>query len=74
MTDECSPANISGIEVGCLLYADDLVMVSETSVGLRESLGKLDQYCNRWELQINSQKSEIVVFKKDKHANQFFSG
>ena len=46
--------------------------MSETSVGLRESLWKLYQYCNRWELQINSQKSEIVVFKKDKQANQFF--
>ena len=74
MTDEFTPANISGIKVGCLLYADGLVIVYETSVGLRESLRKLDHNCNRWELQINSQKSEIIVFKKDKQANQFFSG
>ena len=47
LTDECTPANISGIKVGCLLYADDLVIASETTVGLRESLGKLDEYCYR---------------------------
>ena len=46
--NECDPCKIHDVQVGSLLYADDLIIMSESSDGLRNSLLKLDQYCNKW--------------------------
>ncbi len=35
-------------EVKCLLYADDLVLMSPTAEGLQHSLALLEQYCEEW--------------------------
>lgn len=35
-------------EVKCLLYADDLVLLSPTAEGLQHSLALLEQYCEEW--------------------------
>jgi exonuclease III len=48
----------------CLLYADDLVLLSDTDKGLQELLDALVTYCNTWGLQINIEKSKVMVFNK----------
>ncbi len=35
-------------EVKCLLYADDMVLMSPTAEGLQNSLALLEQYCEEW--------------------------
>ena len=56
------PAKLEDITIGCLLYADDLVILSESHLGLQNSLNKLDQYCQKWKLKINTSKTQIVIF------------
>ncbi len=50
--------------MGCLLYADDLVILSTTAEGLQTSLNKLDTFCNKWKLNINRDKSIVMKFSK----------
>ena len=60
------------MNIGCLLYADDLLIISHSSDDLQTSLKKLNTYCTKWALDINTKKSEIMVFKKDPNPNQEF--
>ena len=46
------------------MYADDLVLLSETSEGLQECLNRLNDYCNTWGLEVNVNKTKTVVFNK----------
>ncbi len=61
--------NIPGItlhdsEVKCLLYVDDLVLMSPTAEGLQHSLALLEQYCEEWALTVNLDKTRVMVFQK----------
>ena len=49
-----------------LLYADDTVLMAETGCDLQESLNAYDNYCQRWRLKVNYQKTKIVIFSKGK--------
>ena len=50
-----------------LLYADDVVIFSDTPEGLQSQINKLFVYCQRWKLSLNTKKSQIIVFKKGNH-------
>ena len=49
----CDPVHLDTTKVNCLLYADDLVLLPQSRSGLRESLAKLENYVERWRLEIN---------------------
>ena len=51
-------------ELFILLLADDIVLLSETPVGLQTQLNKLYSAASRLELRVNMAKSNIVVFRK----------
>lgn len=51
-------------EVKCLLYADDLVLLSPTPEGLQQQLNLLESYCQNWALTVNLKKTNIMVFQK----------
>ena len=55
---------ISDFKLMLLLYADDLVIFSETPEALQLQIDKLYNYCQKWKLLINTEKSKIVVFRK----------
>ena len=46
------------------MYADDLLILSETEAGLNNSLQKLGKYAKRWKLKISQKKIKIMVFNK----------
>lgn len=46
------------------MYADDMVIFSESIAGLQSLLDQLTYYCSTWKLHINVNKSKIVVFRK----------
>ena len=55
---------ISDFKLMLLLYADDLVIFAETPEALQLQIDKLYNYCQKWKLLINTEKSKIVVFRK----------
>ena len=47
--------------VNCLMYADDLVLISKSKEGLQAQLDALNVYCDEWELNINIDKTKIMI-------------
>ena len=62
--NSCNPITLNGKKLGSLLYADDLVILSETADGLQTALDKLANYCKTWNLTVNIKKSQIMIFNK----------
>lgn len=52
--------------IRCLLYADDLVILSNTKSSLQASLDKLNDYSAKWGLQVNINKTKIMIFNPQK--------
>ena len=50
--------------MGCLLYADDLVILSTSASGLQNSLDKINSYCDKWKLEVNLTKSKVMCLNK----------
>ena len=46
------------------MYADDLILLSETKVGLQNLIDKLGNYCIKWKLSINTKKTKIMTFNR----------
>ena len=45
-----------------LLYADDLILMSNSMEGLNKCLEKLRCYCDTWKMEVNLKKSQVIVF------------
>ena len=54
----------NGSKLNCLLYADDLVLVSHSAKGLQKAPSILAKYCNDWMLSVNPKKTKVVIFRK----------
>ena len=53
-----------------LLYADDIVIMSETEEGLKHGLFLLKNYCDRWKLTVNATKTKVMIFMKGGRVNR----
>ena len=60
--DTCDPVMCLSEPLSHLLYADDLMLISTTEIGLKNSLSKLEIYCNTWQLELNIKKCNVVIF------------
>ena len=47
-----------------LLWADDMIIVSNSANGLQSSLDNLFKYCSQWQLILNVMKTKILVYNK----------
>jgi hypothetical protein len=52
------------INVSCLLYADDIVLFSDSRIGLQELLDVAYEYGRKWRFSFGVKKSKVVVFGK----------
>ena len=62
--EKCCPVTIGNYNLNCLLYADDLLLLSETENGLKECIARLGHYAKVWKLSVNLKKTKIMVFNK----------
>ena len=71
--DSCAPFGIGTGKLSHLLYADDLMLLSETKTCLQMCINKLKEYCNKWKLTVNLKKTKVIIFKVNdrKHNAQF---
>ena len=60
---------LGDLDVGCLLYADDLVLMSESEEGLQKGLDVLDKFTRDWHLQVNSTKTKCLTFHRGRRSN-----
>ena len=47
-----------------LLYADDTVLLSDSPAELQQVLSCLHDNCEKWQLQVNTDKTKIVIFSR----------
>jgi hypothetical protein len=64
--ESCDPVALHTRALSCLLYADDLVLLSESAEGMQIALNKLHDYCDRWGLSINPTKTKALVMSSKK--------
>ena len=49
-----------------LLYAEDVLLISESANGLQDALNAFSLYCKQWKLKVNTNKTKIMVLSKRK--------
>ena len=64
--ETCMHATLGQRKLNCIMYADDLVLISESSNGLQNCLNKLYNYTTKWGLKVNLKKTKILTFQKSK--------
>jgi hypothetical protein len=63
---------ISGVvEVFLMLFADDVVLLSDTIVGLQNQLTILKEEADRLQLTVNLDKTNVMVFRMGGHLSKF---
>ena len=62
--EDCKPVLIEDVNINCLLYADDLLIISESEEGLQNCISILEQYCNRWKLEVKLDKTKVIIFSR----------
>ena len=61
---ETHPIKLFDHNINCLMWADDIILLSETKEGLQNCLNNLNHYCKKWKLNANIQKTKIMVFRE----------
>ena len=56
--------NTGHVRMFLLLYADDTVLISENRQDLQLGLDIVENYCNKWKIILNIEKTKIVIFRK----------
>ena len=59
--------------VSCLMYADDVVIISKYSSGLQKCLDALHDYCQDWKLNVNLKKTKAMIFSNKLRKNNKLS-
>ena len=71
--DICDPIHITDNTINCLMYADDLVLISQSANGLQNCLNALQSYCNKWCLTVNTKKTKVIIFNQGGYKIKRFS-
>ena len=62
--ESCDQVQIGDRLISCLMYADDIVLLSNSAGGLQTMLNSLLQFCQRWNLKVNVAKTKVIIFNK----------
>ena len=63
-TSDLSGLKLQDITLILLLFADDMVIFGDDQYDLQNSLNMLGEYCKRWGLEVNIDKTKVMVFRK----------
>jgi len=59
--------DINGRNISIILFADDIVLISENEENLQHMLAYMHYWCYKWKLKLNVDKSNIVHFRPKRH-------
>ena len=63
INSDAVPIDVKELSLFLLMYADDMVIFSESISGLQVMLDTLLTYTSKWALSVNIEKTKIVVFR-----------
>ena len=55
----------------CLLYADDIVIFADSIIKLQHLIDILYKFCTKWRMEVNLDKTKIIVFRKGGHLSRW---
>ena len=55
---------LNDMEISSLIWADDILILSENPEGLQSKLDNLGVYCHRNKLKVNTEKTKVMTFTK----------
>ena len=58
----CDPVSILNEKVSCLLWADDLLIMSRSPSGLQNAINKTKSFYDSLGLEVNQKKSKVMIF------------
>ena len=61
---ESEPPKLVNSNIGSLLFADVLLVISESKEGLQNSNNKLSDFCDNWQLTVNVNKTKTMVLQQ----------
>ena len=62
--DKSRGIKVSDPSICHMLFADDLILVSETAFCLQKLITGLEKFCEHWQMEVNLRKTKICVFNK----------
>ena len=62
LPDYLDSITLNGRSIHCLMYADDIILLSSSANGLQEKIDILSKYCKDWCLNVNTLKTKIMIF------------
>ena len=71
--ESCDPVFINETAQNCLLWADDLFCVSQSEIGLQNSINKVSDFYSSLGLKLNTKKTKILIFNKPGRVLQGFN-
>ena len=60
------------LKLFAILYADDTILMSDDANKFQNLLNSFANYCNQWRLQINLNKTKIMIFGGNSRSNNLF--
>ena len=54
--DDDTPKLVNS-RINCLIYADDLILMSRSESGFLVLLNRLGEYCRKWQMEVNIEKN-----------------
>ena len=60
--DGCKGIQVNNSVLRLLMFADDLVLFSDSSEGLKSFLNSLERYCRWWDMKTNPAKTKVLIF------------
>jgi hypothetical protein len=68
---ECDAPALAGMHIWLLFFANDLVLTSESKVGLEQQLNTLQQFCVEHGLIVNVEKTKAMMFNSINPCQKF---
>ena len=64
-TNQCDPVILGGnLNIGCLIWADDILLLSQSKEGLQAMLQALNLYAEKNGMSLNIKKTKVMIFNK----------
>ena len=63
--------SVGNEKISILLYADDIIMFSDTKEGIQEMLNGVQEYNNLFDVSISEEKSKIMVLNGREQDQEF---
>ena len=68
--EEMTP-NLNNKEMKGLIFADDILIFSQTPIGMQRNINKISEYCKKWGLGINKDKTKVLICKRGNKLSKY---